>query len=57
LLAKAISKAIEDRAFREKLAGLGATPVGGTPEEFGEILKTENAKWAKAIRDGNIKID
>ncbi len=57
LLARAISKAIEDRGFREKLAGLGATPVGGTPEEFGEILKTENAKWAKAIRDGNIKID
>ena len=33
-----------------------ATPVGGTPEEFGAILVKENAKWAKAIKDANIKI-
>lgn len=57
LLAKTISKALEEPAFREKLAGLGATPVGGTPEEFGEILKVENAKWAKAIKDANIRVE
>lgn len=56
LLATSISKALEAPAFREKLSNLGATPVGGTPEEFGEILKRENAKWAKAIRDANIRI-
>ena len=43
-------------AFRDKLTGMGATPVGGTPEEFGAILVKENAKWAKAIKDANIKI-
>ena len=57
MLAKTISKALENPAFREKLSGLGATPVGGTPEEFGEILKRENAKWAKAIKDANIRLD
>ena len=57
LLAKTISKALETPSFREKLSGLGATPVGGTPEEFGEILKRENAKWAKAIKDGNIRLE
>jgi tripartite-type tricarboxylate transporter receptor subunit TctC len=57
LLAKTISKALEDTTFREKLAGLGATPVGGTPQEFGAMLKVENAKWAKAIKDANIKLD
>ena len=51
LLATNISKALEVPAFREKLSNLGATPVGGTPEKFGEILKRENAKWAKAIKD------
>jgi tripartite-type tricarboxylate transporter receptor subunit TctC len=57
LLAKAISKALEAPDFREKLTGMGATPVGGTPEEFGAILTKENAKWAKAIKDANIRIE
>ena len=56
-LAGAISKALETPTFREKLAGMGATPVGGSPEAFGELLRRENAKWAKAIKDAGIKID
>jgi tripartite-type tricarboxylate transporter receptor subunit TctC len=55
-LAGAISKSLEAPAFRDKLTGMGATPVGGTPEEFGAMLVKENAKWAKAIKDANIKI-
>ena len=57
VLANAISKALETAQFRDKLAGLGATPVGGSPEAFGELLRRENAKWAKAIKDAAIKID
>jgi tripartite-type tricarboxylate transporter receptor subunit TctC len=56
LLADKISKALDDPAFREKLSSMGATPVGGSPEEFGAILVKENAKWAKAIKDANIQI-
>ena len=57
LLATTISKAMEAPTFREKLTNLGATPVGGTPEQFGEMLQRENAKWAKAIKDANIRIE
>jgi tripartite-type tricarboxylate transporter receptor subunit TctC len=57
LLAKTISKGLEDPTFREKLSSMGATPVGGTPEQFGEILKVENAKWAKAIKDADIHVE
>lgn len=56
-LAEKISKALDDPAFREKLSSMGATPVGGTPEAFGELLVRENAKWAKAIKDANISIE
>jgi tripartite-type tricarboxylate transporter receptor subunit TctC len=56
-LAGAISMALETQAFRDKLAGMGATPVGGSPEEFGELLRRENAKWAKAIKDASIRIE
>jgi tripartite-type tricarboxylate transporter receptor subunit TctC len=57
LLASNISKALENATFREKLAGLGAIPVGGTPEQFGDMLKVENAKWGKAIKDANIHLE
>jgi tripartite-type tricarboxylate transporter receptor subunit TctC len=56
-LAGAISKALATPQFRDKLAGLGATPVGGSPEAFGELLRRENAKWARAIKDAGIKIE
>lgn len=56
-LASTISKALETPTFRDKLAGMGATPVGGSPEAFGEILRRENAKWAKAIKEAAIRID
>ena len=49
--------AMENPEFREKLSGMGAIPVGGSPEEFGDILKRENAKWGKAIKDANIHLE
>jgi tripartite-type tricarboxylate transporter receptor subunit TctC len=27
----------------------------GSPEDFGTQIKTETARWAKVIRDANIK--
>ncbi len=31
--------------------------VASTPEYFGELIKTESAKWGKVIREKNIRID
>ena len=28
---------------------------GGTPEEFGALVKADIARWGKVVRDGNIK--
>lgn len=36
---------------RERLTGIGAEPVGNTPEQFGGYLRSEIAKWAKVIKD------
>jgi tripartite-type tricarboxylate transporter receptor subunit TctC len=43
--------------IREKLEGMGVEPVGNTPEEFAAFQKAEVAKWAKVVKDGNIKIN
>lgn len=38
-------------------ASEGAEPVGNKPDEFGAIIKSETAKWAKVIRAAGIKAD
>jgi tripartite-type tricarboxylate transporter receptor subunit TctC len=43
--------------LRAKLAGQGIEVSGSTPEALKEELLEEIAKWAKVIRDGNIKTD
>ncbi len=35
----------------------GAEPVGNTPEEFGAVIKSEIAKWAKVIKTAGIKAE
>jgi tripartite-type tricarboxylate transporter receptor subunit TctC len=31
--------------------------VGNTPAEFTQFLKSEVAKWAKVIKEANVRID
>jgi tripartite-type tricarboxylate transporter receptor subunit TctC len=40
---------------QQKLAAIGFEPIGSTPAEFTTRIKTEVPKWAKVIRDANIK--
>jgi tripartite-type tricarboxylate transporter receptor subunit TctC len=42
---------------REKLSSLGFSPVANTPEQFAAYIKTEIGKWAKVVREANIKVD
>jgi tripartite-type tricarboxylate transporter receptor subunit TctC len=34
----------------------GGMPVGNTPQEYAKELREETAKWARVIRDANIKL-
>ena len=56
LLHREIVKALALADVKEKLATLGFDPIGNSPDEFGAWIKTEVAKWAKVIRDANIKL-
>ena len=42
---------------RERLEGLGIEPVANTSAEFAAFQKAEIAKWAKVVKEGNVKID
>jgi tripartite-type tricarboxylate transporter receptor subunit TctC len=43
--------------MKERLAKLGTEVRAGTPESFGQWLTTEQAKWAKVVRDSGVKFD
>ena len=45
------------KAMREKLIAQGDEPVGSTPAQFAEFVKSEHAKWGKVVRDANIKVE
>jgi tripartite-type tricarboxylate transporter receptor subunit TctC len=54
-LADEIAKIMRAPDVRNKLVGLGADPVGSTPEEFAAFRKTEFAKLAKLVARAGLK--
>lgn len=52
-----IGKVLKDPAITALAEKLGITLAGGTPRQLGALQKADSAKWAKVIRDGNIKAD
>lgn len=42
---------------RERLAALGLEPVGSSPEQFDAFVRAEIAKWARVVKDNNIRAD
>ena len=43
--------------MKKRLADLGAEPVGSTPEEFNNHLRTETADWAEVVKVSGAKAD
>ena len=52
-----IVKALASPDVREKLAGLGAEPIGNSPGEFATMQKSEAARWAKLAKEANLRAD
>ncbi len=42
---------------QERLDTYGAEDGGGSPEKFAQFIQTEIAKWAKVVKDGNVKVE
>ena len=46
---------LADPEVLKKLAAIGLEPVGNTPEETRARIAADIPKWAKVIKDANIK--
>jgi tripartite-type tricarboxylate transporter receptor subunit TctC len=52
-----INKILQMPDVAEKFEQYGAEDGGGSPEKFGEFIKVEAKKWAKVVKDANVKGD
>ena len=41
----------------EKLAQYGAEDGGGSAQRFADFIRSEQVKWAKVVKDSNVKLD
>ena len=56
-LNKALNQVVADPEIREKLLAQGSEGVGGSPEMLGKVVAAELPKWAKLVKQANIKAD
>ena len=52
-----IVKALSAPDMREAMLARGAEPQPVTPEQFAAFVRAEMAKWARVVREANIKIE
>lgn len=50
-------RALRTPEIRERLANIGFDVVASSPEEFGEFMRAEIARWREVVQKGNIKAD
>ena len=53
----AVNKALKDPSLQAKLMQQGFVTVGGTPSDFATWIPAEIVKWAKIIKEANIKVE
>jgi tripartite-type tricarboxylate transporter receptor subunit TctC len=52
-----VSRVLQQREVRERLVDMGADVIGNTPQQFGAFLEAESAKWARVIKEANIRAE
>jgi putative tricarboxylic transport membrane protein len=50
-----IMKALKLQEVRERMASLGTEPLGSTPEEFAEQIRSDLEKWGKVVKAAGIQ--
>jgi tripartite-type tricarboxylate transporter receptor subunit TctC len=52
-----LTKILQQPDVRARYASLGVDPVIASPEQFGQYINSEQAKWADVIRRSGAKVD
>ena len=46
---------LKDPDVAQAISSVGSEAMGGTPEQFGDFIRSETAKWAQVIHAANIQ--
>ncbi|RPJ47211.1 MAG: tripartite tricarboxylate transporter substrate binding protein [Betaproteobacteria bacterium] len=49
------TKALLQKDIRDRIAAMGADAVGNSPEAFAQFWRAESDKWARIVKDANIR--
>ncbi len=54
----ALTQALQEPAARERITGQGDEPGGNmTPEQLGELMRSDHARWGEVVRANNIRAE
>jgi tripartite-type tricarboxylate transporter receptor subunit TctC len=56
-LQQKVAQILAEPAIKERSERTGSYPMTMTPDEFGIFIRKEADRWAKALKDSNIKFD
>ena len=52
-----LTRILDQREIREKLASLAFEPVGSSPADFAATIRREIVKWSKVVRESGAKAE
>lgn len=52
-----INKALQSPELKQRLNDQGAAVLGGSPEQFGALIRSDIARWAPIIKESGAKVD
>ena len=56
-LNRALVEIVESQDFRTRMIATGGEPLSSTPQQFGQFIRTELARWSQAARDAGARVD
>ncbi|WPH17463.1 tripartite tricarboxylate transporter substrate binding protein [Variovorax paradoxus] len=52
-----VRKAVTEPAFQQRLREQGLTGIANTPEQFAAVLRTEQDKWTRLVRERRLNLE
>ncbi len=52
-----LATAVRNPEMRTRMAEIGLEPVGSTPEQYQQFIRSEIEKWAKVVKFSGVKLD
>jgi tripartite-type tricarboxylate transporter receptor subunit TctC len=57
LLNKTINESLKSPAMQKFMEAEGASPSGGSPEQFATIIQSETRRWSEVVKQNGIKVE